>query len=72
MNKNEQINGGQNIQVDSIKFRTIRGKYVPVTKKKALKIARRLYQLSKGEYRTELINRRFIGIEFTWEQLYKS
>lgn len=55
-----------------IKFRTIRGKYVLVTKKKALKIARRLYQLSKGEYRTELINRRFIGIEFTWEQLYKS
>ena len=53
-----------------IKFRTIRGKYVPVTKKKALMIARRLYRISKGEYRTELINRRFIGIEFTWEQLY--
>lgn len=54
-----------------IKFRTIRGKYVPVTKEDALRIARRLYRISKGEFRTELINRRFIGIEFTWEQLSK-
>lgn len=62
----------EEMSVDTeIKFRTIRGKYVPVTKKKALKIARRLYRISKGEYRTELINRRFIGIEFTWEQLSK-
>ena len=53
-----------------IKFRTIRRKYVTVTKEDALRIARRLYRISKGEYRTELINRRFIGIEFTWEQLY--
>ncbi len=54
-----------------IKFRTIRGKYVPVSRAKALMIARRLYEISKGDYRTELINRRFIGIEFTWEQLSK-
>lgn len=54
-----------------IKFRTIRRKYVTVTKEDALRIARRLYRISKGEYRTELINRRFIGIEFTWEQLSK-
>lgn len=57
------------LDTERIRFKTVKNWYTEVSREKALMIARRLYKLSKDYYKVELINRRFIGIEFTEEEM---
>ena len=52
-----------------IKYRNLKLRWVEITEEKALEIASRLYNISKDENKVELINKRFIGRQFTKEEL---
>lgn len=62
----EKISGGLNIPADSIKYQSIKNKWIYISEEKALEIAVRYYGLKKDVKR---INKRFRNIYFDEETL---
>ena len=52
-----------------IKYRNLKQRWVDVTDEQAKEIATKLYKLSKDEKKLDLINKRFIGKQFTKEEI---